>query len=181
MHVHNIGRIRRYLTEDATKTIVHALVTSRLDYCNALLYGLHASVTNKMQRLQNTCARMITKTKLRDHITPMLIKLHWLHVPRRIEYKILSHTYRAIYRQAPQYLCDMLPLYQPVRALRSQSTLTLTVPRSRTRTYGNRCFPKAAALLWNRLPANIRDTNRIAAFQCGLKTFLLRQEYEHAL
>ena len=91
MHVRNIGRIRRYLTEDATKTIVglHALVTSRLDYCNAVLYGLPASVTNKMQRLQNTCARIITQTRRRewprDHITPMLIKLHWLPVRRRID------------------------------------------------------------------------------------------------
>ena len=84
MHVRNIGRIRRYPTEDATKTIVHALVTSRLDYCNAVLYGLPVSVTNKMQRLQNTCARIITKTRRRDHITPMLIKHHWLPVRRRI-------------------------------------------------------------------------------------------------
>ena len=112
--------------EESTKTVVHALVTSRLDYCNAVLYGLPASVTNKMQRLQNTCARMITKTRRRDHIIPMLIKLHWLPVCRRIEYKILSHTYRAIHRQAPQYLCDVLSLYQPARALRSPSTLTLT-------------------------------------------------------
>ena len=121
------------------------------------------------------------RTRRRDHITPMLIKLHWLPVRRRIEYKILSLTYRAIHRQAPQYLCDMLPLYQPARALRSQSTLTLTVPRSRTKTYGDRCFPKAAALLWNSLPANLRDTNSIAAFQRGLKTLLFRQEYEHAM
>ena len=181
MHVHNIGRIRRYLTEDATKTMIHALVTSRLDYCNALLYGLPASVTNKMQRLQNTCARMITRTRRSDHITPVLIKLHWLPVRRRIEYKMLSHTYRAINRQAPQYLCDMLSLYQPARALRSQSTLTLAVPRARTKTYGDRCFPKAAALLWNSLPASLRDTNSIASFQRGLKTFLFRQEFENAL
>ena len=181
MHVRNIGRIRRYLTEDATKTMIHALVTSRLDYCNALLYGLPASVTNKMQRLQNTCARMITRTRRSDHITPVLIKLHWLPVRRRIEYKMLSHTYRAINRQAPQYLCDMLSLYQPARALRSQSTLTLAVPRARTKTYGDRCFPKAAALLWNSLPASLRDTNSIASFQRGLKTFLFRQEFDNAL
>ena len=181
MHVRNIGRIRRYLTEDATKTIVHALVISRLDYCNAVLYGLPASVTKAMQRLQNTYARIITKTRRRDHITPMLIKLHWLPVRRRIEYNILSLTYRVVHRQAPQYLCDMLPLYQPARALRSQSTLTLTVPRSKTKTYGGRCFLKAAALLWNSLPANLSYTNSIAAFQRGLKTLLFRQEYEHAL
>ena len=146
-----------------------------------MLYGLPASVTNKMQRLQNTCARMITRTRRRDHITPVLVKLHWLPVRRRIEYKMLSHAYRAIHRQAPQYMCDMLSLYQPTRALWSQSTLTLAVPRSRTKTYGDRCFPKAAALLWNSLPASLRDTNSIASFQRGLKTFLFRQEFENAL
>ena len=172
MHVRNIGRIRRYLTEDATKTMIHALVTSHLDYCNAVLYGLPASVTNKMQRLQNMCARMITGTRRSDHITPVLIKLHWLPVRKRIEYKMLSHAYRAIHRQAPQYLCDMLSVYQPARALQSQSTLTLTVPRARTKTYGDRRFPKAAALLWNSLPANLRDMNSIAAFQRGLDIFI---------
>ena len=155
--------------------MIHALVTSRLDYCNAVLYGLPASLTNKMQRLQNTCARMVTRTRRRDHITPVLIKPHWLPVRRRIEYKIVSRTYRAIHRQAPKYLCDMLPLYQLARALRSQSTLTLAVPRSRTKTYGDRCFPKAAELLWNSLPASLRDQNSIAAFQRDLKTFLFRQ------
>ena len=73
MHVRNIGRIRRYLTEDATKTIKkNALVTARLNYCNAVLYGLPASVTNRMQRLQNMCARMITRTRRSDHITPVV-------------------------------------------------------------------------------------------------------------
>ena len=148
IHVRNIGRIWRYLTEDSTKTIVHALVTSRLDYCNAVLYGLPASVTNKMQRLQNTCARMITKTKRHDHITPMLIKLHWLPVRRRIEYKILSHIYRAMHRRAPQYLCDMLPFYQPARALRPQSTLTLSVPRSRTKKSWKSMRWRHYELLW---------------------------------
>ena len=134
-----------------------------------------------MQRLQNTCPRMITKTRRRDHITPVLIKLHWLPVRRHIEYKILSHTYRAIHRQAPQYLCDMLSLYEPARVLRPQSSVTLTVPRSRKRMPGDRCFAKAAALLWNSLPANLRDTNSFAAFQHGLKTFLFRQKYENTL
>ena len=60
-------------------------------------------------------------------------------------------------------------------------SLTLAVPRARTKTYGDRCFPKAAALLWNSLPASLRDTNSIASFQRGLKTFLFRQEFENAL
>ena len=140
-HLRNIGRIRRYLTQDATKTLVHALVTSRLDYCNnSLLYGLPANHLAKMQRLQNACARVITRTGRRSHITPVLKELHWLPVHRRIEYKILSHTYRAIHHQSPVYLSDLLSVYRPTRSLRSESTIMLTVPRTRTVTYGDRTF-----------------------------------------
>ena len=86
------GRTRRYLTLDATKTLVHALVTSRFDCCNSLLYGLPANHLAKMQRLQIACAHVITRTGRRSHITPVLKELHWLPVHRRIQYKILSHT-----------------------------------------------------------------------------------------
>ena len=139
-HLRNIGRIRRNLTLDATKTLVHALVTSRLDYCNSLLYGLPANHLAKMQRLQNACARVITRTGRRSHIIPVLKELHWLPVHRRIQYKILSHTYRAIHHQSPVYLSDLLSVYRPTHSLRSESTILLTVPRTRTVT-------KAAATL----------------------------------
>ena len=71
-HLRNIGRIRWYLTQDATKTLVHASVTSRLDYCNSLFYSLPANHLAKMQRLQNACARVITRTGRRSHITAVL-------------------------------------------------------------------------------------------------------------
>ena len=90
MHLHNISHIRRYLTIDATKALVHAFVTSRLDYGNALLIGLPRDQINKLQRIQNMAARVITFTPRRDHITPVLKDLHWLPVKCRTEYKILS-------------------------------------------------------------------------------------------
>ena len=176
-HLRNIGRIRRYLTLDATKTLVHALVTSRLEYCNSLLYGLPANHLAKMQRLQNACARVITKTGRRSHITPVLKELHWLPVHRRIQYKILSHTCCAIHHQPPVYLSDLLSVYRPTRSLRSESTILLTMPRTRTVTYGDRTFTKAAATLWNSLPVNIRNSESCIKFQRQLKTFLFQQQY----
>ena len=68
--IRNIGHIRPYITENACKTLVCSLVTSRLDYCNALLYGLPASVIQRLQRIQNTAARVVTRRKKHDHITP---------------------------------------------------------------------------------------------------------------
>ena len=64
--------IRKYLDTDATKTLVHAYVTSRLDYCNLLLYGTPNELTDKLQRVQNTAARLLTRTRKYDHITPVL-------------------------------------------------------------------------------------------------------------
>ena len=76
--IRNIGRIRTYITDDACKTLVNSLVTYRLDYENAMLYGLPANITNKLQRVQNTAARLISRTKKHQHITLILVSLHWL-------------------------------------------------------------------------------------------------------
>ena len=73
-----IGRIRKYLSDDDCKTLVHALVTSRLDYGNVLLLGLPEATLNVLQRVQNCAARIITRTRLRNHTTPVLLDLHWL-------------------------------------------------------------------------------------------------------
>ena len=75
-HLHNISLTRKYLTLDATSTAVHAFVTSRLDYANALLYGLPKCDISRLQRIQNAAARLVTGTKKRDHITPVLQQLH---------------------------------------------------------------------------------------------------------
>ena len=72
MHLHNISHIRRHLTIDATNGLVHAFVTSGLNYGNALLIGLSRDQMNKLQRFQNMAARVITFTPRRDHITPVL-------------------------------------------------------------------------------------------------------------
>ena len=84
MHLHNISRIRRYLTPEATKSLVHAFIMSMLDCGNALLTGLPLKHLKKLQRIQNIAARIITFTPRRDNITPILKQLHWLPVKCRI-------------------------------------------------------------------------------------------------
>ena len=81
-HLRNIGKARRILTEDATKTVIQSLVMSRLDYCNALL--IQQDLIAKLQRLQNNAARIVSRTRKYEHITPVLIKLHWLPINFRI-------------------------------------------------------------------------------------------------
>ena len=100
-HLRNIGLIRKYLTNDATEQLVHAFVTSRLDMGNSLLYGLPALQIKRLSRLQNIAARIITRTKPTEHITPVLRDLHWLRVKDRIIFKILIYVYRSTINMSP--------------------------------------------------------------------------------
>ena len=119
--IRNIGQIRRYITLDACKTLAHALITSRLDYGNALLYGLPSTLMTRLQKVHNSSARLVTRTHKREHITPVLNSLHWLPVIYRSQYKILMYTFKALQGTVPQYLEELVIPYQPTRSLWSDS------------------------------------------------------------
>ena len=175
--IRNISRIRPYITESACKTLVCSLVTSRLDYGNALLHGIPSNLTQKLQRIQNTAARLILLKKKTDHITPALETLHWLPVQYRSKYKLLLYVFKALKQVAPLYLQELVTLYRPARTLRSENNMLLVNPSVRTKTYGERRFDKSAAVLWNDLPYELRATETVIAFKKKLKTHLFRQAY----
>ena len=87
--LHNVGFIRKYLNHSATEKITYALISSRLDFGNALLFGLPHNLLTKLQKLQNAAARVVTLSKKHSHITPVLNSLHWLPLEERIVFKIL--------------------------------------------------------------------------------------------
>ena len=80
----NLSKIRKYLTQESRVIAVHAFIKSKLDYSNSLLYGCRKMQLKKLQYVQNTAARIITRTRKFDHITPVLSDLHWLPVSYRI-------------------------------------------------------------------------------------------------
>ena len=172
MYLYNIGRVRKYLTKDACKTLVHAFIISRLDYCNALLYGLPKSSIYRLQKIQNNAARIITRTKRREHISPVLRSLHWLPILSRIDHKIMSLTFKAINNLAPKYLQEMITIYEPTRTLRSQSASLLQVPKIGKTKLIDRGFPAAAAEKWNSLPETIRQSTSIQTFQKRIKHYI---------
>ena len=124
-----------------------------------------------------TSARLVTKTKKHDHITPVLIQLHWLPVEFRIQYKLIIFAFKALHGKAPKYISEFVQEYVPSRSLRSESSNQLIVPRVRTRTYGDRRFDKASATLWNSLPMQLRKTDCLTSFKKDLKTFLFKSAY----
>ena len=138
-HLRNIGKARRVLTEDATKTVMQSLVMSRLDYCNALLIGIQQDLIAKLQRLQNSAARIVSRTRKYEHITPVLIKLHWLPIKFRIQFKVLLLVYKALNGLAPKYIKELLVPYKHRRHLRSEAKGLLDEPRTRLKC-GDRAF-----------------------------------------
>ena len=103
-HLRKIRLIRKHLTFDAAQLLVQALVTSKLDYCNSLLYGLAKNVIKQLQRVQNAAARVVTLSPKFCHITPVLANLHWLSIYLRIEFKILIVTCKPLHGLAPAYI-----------------------------------------------------------------------------
>ena len=127
-HIRNIRHIRKYLDVKSTETMVHAFITNKLDYCNSLLYGLPDCQIQKLQRVQNAAARIITGIKKYDQITPALKELHWLPVQQRIEFKILLLTYKALNNMAPSYITSMFTMQGQERcSLRSNASLQLKI------------------------------------------------------
>ncbi|KAL0153650.1 hypothetical protein M9458_051015 [Cirrhinus mrigala] len=158
--------------------LVHAFMTSRLDYCNALLGGCPASSINKLQIVQNAAARVLTRSRKYDLITPILKSLHWLPIRFRISYKIALLTYKALNGLAPAYLTSLLPRYNPSRSLRSQNSGLLVVPRIAKSTKGGRAFSHLAPKLWNSLPDNVRGSDTLSRFKSRLKTHLFSQAFK---
>ena len=175
-HLKRISDILKYITEDASKQLIYAFITSRVDNGNSLLYGLRTS-TISLQKIQNSAARLITRTRKFDSITPVLRNLHWLPIEKTIIFKIIVLTFRAMHGTAPQYLSDLLHINTPSRILRSSSKTLLSVVRPRLDTYGSRAFSVAAPLLRNELPDHITGEQTLASFKTKLKTHLFSKAY----
>jgi hypothetical protein len=176
-HLRNIAKLRNMLSVSDAEKLVHAFMTSRLDYCNALLAGCPASSINKLQLVQNAAARVLTRSRKYDHITPILSSLHWLPIKFRINYKVLLLTYKALNGLAPVYLTDLLSPYNPSRSLRSQNSRLLVIPRISKSTKGGRAFSHLAPKLWNSLPDIVRDSDSLSQFKTRLKTHLFNQAF----
>ena len=175
----NIGSIKPILQKQTLEKLIHSFITVRIDYCNSLLYATSNLVIQKIQRVQNSAARLLTGTRKYEHITPVLQSLHWLPVPYRIEYKILLLTFKALNGMAPKYLRELITLYEPSRALRSTDSGLLTVKKTRLKTYGDRAFCASAPKLWNLLPACIRKATSLDSFKTQLKTHLFVEAFGH--
>ena len=175
-HIRNLWRIglRRFITQDACHHAVRALVLSRIDYANSLLFGAREADIKRLQRLQNKAARLVFACGRERCSVELLNTLHWLQVKDRICFKIMLFVYKCVMNIAPSYLCDHITVLSDILTvenrprLRSASDATkLMIPRSRKRA-GDHSFVVAAPRLWNEL----REAVSVPVFKRLLKTHL---------
>uniref|UniRef100_A0A8D2LN46 Reverse transcriptase domain-containing protein n=1 Tax=Varanus komodoensis TaxID=61221 RepID=A0A8D2LN46_VARKO len=175
-----INQLRPYLEYDCLATVTHALVTSRLDFCNALYVGLPLKTVRTLQLVQNRAARLLTGTGRYAHMTPVLHQLHWLPIEARAQFKVLIMTYKALNGLGPGYLNERLRPYMPDRPLRSAGESLLREPSMkeiRRVSTRRRAFSAVAPNLWNSLPKEVRLAPSLLVFRRQVKTFLFKHHF----
>ena len=175
-HIRNIREMRHLLPSSAAAQLVHSLVTSRLDYCNALQHRLPDCRIKPLQRVQNIAARVVSLCSSQDDIDDILKSLHWLPVKQRILFKVLLLVYKCKNDLAPEYLRCLCKPYKQDYNSRSNKLDLLDRPSTKTKkSYGNGAFSIAGPEEWNRLPLDLKHSPSLETFKSKLKTRLYQQ------
>uniref|UniRef100_A0A803J7R5 Reverse transcriptase domain-containing protein n=1 Tax=Xenopus tropicalis TaxID=8364 RepID=A0A803J7R5_XENTR len=169
----NIAKIRPFLSTVTARLLMHALILSRLDYCNLLLTGLPNSHLSPLQSILNTAARILLLSSRRVQALPLLKALSWLPVKQRIVYKLLLLTFKALHSSAPHYISSLVPPYVPGRLLRSSQSNRLVAPPTTTAVSRLKPFCLAAPYIWNSLPDFLRRESSPSLFKTKLKDYLM--------
>ena len=172
--------IRRSVPRSVVQSLVTSLVLSRLDYGNATLAGIPQHLLRRLQSVMNAAARLIYSSSRFEPITPLLRQLHWLKAKERIDFKLAVLVFKCVHGSAPPYLADELsrPADSQARCrLRSASSHTLLVRRTRLSTVGDRSFPVAASRVWNNLPQHVISSPSLQVFKNRLKTHLFSSSF----
>ena len=173
-HQSRNAKIQDSVSTTVCKSLIHGLVTSRIDYGNAIQFSISDRHLHRLEMVQRSAARIVMQIRRGDRqsMTTILRQVHWLPVRKRIEYMVLVLVHRALYDGTPEYLVALLLQHAPRRSQRSAGGLLLEVPKiNLEERFGPPAFACAGPTLWNRLPRNMRDNGNLAQFNKKLKHF----------
>ena len=178
-YLHNLRRIRKYLSQDCLVTLIHAS-SSQVGWKIAIascMASRSVKFQNYVQRVQNAAARIALDLCKFCHITPALRQLHWLPVVKRIQFKILPLTFKAIHGLSPPYISELITVKPKSTYGRRSNKSTLLLPPTQKMlpTLAARSFAAAAPALWNKLPAQIRNVASLNSFKKSIKTFIFNE------
>ena len=170
--IRKLSKIKAFLTYEQLRTAVCAFIFSKLDYCNALYYGVNCHLLDKLQSVQNSAARLLKKKiGFNDlSIHGYIKKCHWLRVKERIIFKTCLLVHKCLYGVAPASLVKLITYSS------SSRTMLLTQYPYKS-SFGDRSFSRVGPKLWNLLPMNIRMETNTNKFKSTLKTFLFDGQF----
>ena len=179
-HLRRLKCLRKIIPTDCLETLIHAYVSSRIDFCNILLNDHTDHIQNLFQSVQNACAKAITGARRFDSAREQLATLHWLPIKQRCRYKALLFCHRLAHSDMnfPSYFSNV-HLKQSKRCTRLSGPLLDSGYKPRLSTVGYRSFDSYAPVLWNSLPLDIRVIANINTFKKRLKTHLFIEHFSN--
>ena len=184
VHAKDLYRIRPLLDLNTSVLLANALVSSRLDYCNSLFLSLTDFELRRLQLVQNSLCRVVTRSSKYCHITPQLKKLHWLPIKYRIQFKIGLITYKTLNQGEPVYLRELIHPYTSSRNTRRSTpklkflhTPTFDRKVHKSVKHFSNSFSHYAPVLWNSFPFQIRNSPSVTSFRKHLKTHLFNSSF----
>jgi len=162
-HLQSLRQLRSSLPRDA-QSVACVIIGSRLDYCNSLYYGMSNNNFQRLQKVQNTAARIVCQAPRHQHHSADLLKdLHWLPMRGRVDYKIALLCYKAVKLQQPSYLTGLLSSYRQSRVLSSSTSDLLSTQSSLTNIAARR-FSCCTNTVWNSLSSFVRTADSFTSF-----------------
>ena len=134
-NLHTIHELQNVLSKDTTKSLVYAIVSSQMDYCNSVMAGLPMETLKPLQRIQNLAAKLVCRQNCWDSATEALKSLHWLNIEDRILFKVLCIVYRCVNKQGPEFLNEMFNRKETTQTLRSNNQNYLDIPVTKCKSY----------------------------------------------
>jgi len=167
--------IRRSMPRPVLQKLVVSLVLSWLDYGNATLVGIPMYQLKWLQSVLNAAARLVFSSPRRDHVSPLLLQLHWLKAPEQIQYKLAVLVPQW---NVPFYLAgEFLQPADLTTRTRLCSASSLFICRTQLSTVGDQAFPVAAACVWNSLPRRVTSAPSLFVYCSRLKSHLFKQSF----
>jgi len=172
-HIHSFRKIRSSLDDTLALSVASALISSRLDQLNSILYGTSLKHIARLQRIQHAAARVVLNHHSRTSSlssSELLKQLYWLDIECCIRFKLATLTFKALHTGRPPYLSNLLQHHEPTRSLHSSSSHYLSVPCHNLK-FGSRAFRSSSPRVWNLLPVSICESQSLPTFRRHLKTF----------
>ena len=179
-NLHNIRSLHEHLNTKTTQTLIYGLVTSHLDYINAIFSTLPASTIRPLIRAQNHAAKLVLNSRDKETSSTKAKQiLHWLPTKERSIYKCLTILHPCVHGTGPGIISNLIKPKTIRRSLRSNSLKhMLDISMTNRVTFGDRAFSVHASKLWNNLPHELKDIKDIKKFKKELKTHLYKSAYE---